>query len=71
MKCLACGLQERLGTGQNQLFVHQDIAVSDTVVEICKNLDALAKVLCLYPYDSSGKFKGKLKAVSYESIQAV
>ena len=68
IKCLARGLQERLGTDQNQLFIHQNTAVSDTVVEICKNLNALAKVLCLYPYDSNGKFKGKLKAVSYESI---
>jgi len=71
IKCLACGLQERLGTGQNQLFLHQHIGGSDSVVEISNNLEALAKVLCLYPYDASGKFKGKLKAVSYESIQAV
>lgn len=72
MKCLAHGLQERLGTHQNQLFVHQDhISESNIIIEICKNLDALAKVLCLYPYDSSGKFKGKPKPVSHESIQAV
>ena len=71
IKCLARGLQERLDTDQNQLYANQETAVSDTVNKICTNLDALAKLLGLYPYDSNGKFKGKLKPVSHESIQPV
>ena len=71
IKCLARGLQERLGPDQNQLYADQETAVSDAINEICTNLDALAKTLGLYPYDSNGKFKGKLKAVSHESIQPV
>ncbi|KAF8231805.1 hypothetical protein L208DRAFT_1275308, partial [Tricholoma matsutake] len=71
IKCLACKLQERLGTDQNQLYANQETAVSDTVNVICTNLDALAKTLGLYPYDSNGKFKGKLKPVSHESIKPV
>lgn len=69
IKCLARGLQERLGTNQNQLYADQETVALDTVNEICKNLEALAKVLGLYPYDSNGKFKGKLKPISHESIQ--
>lgn len=71
IKCLARGLQERLGKDQNQLYADQETAVSDAINEICTNLDALAKALGLYPYDSNGKFKGKLKPVSHESIQPV
>ena len=71
IKCLARELQERLGTDQNQLYADQETAVSDTVNVISTNLDALAKTLGLYPYDSNGKFKGKLKPVSHESIQPV
>jgi len=71
IKCLACGLQERLGTNQTQLYSDQEIAESDAVNKICTNLDAFAKCLGLYPYDSHGRFKGKLKPVSHESIQPV
>ena len=34
-KCLACGLQERLDTDQNQLYADQENAESDSVNEIC------------------------------------
>jgi hypothetical protein len=34
-------------------------------------LDALARVLGLYPVNKSGKFKGRLKPVSHKNIQAV
>src|SRR5277367_482823 len=42
-----------------------------TVRNITQKLDGLAKLLNLYPYDSNGNFEGKLKTVSYKSIQAV
>jgi hypothetical protein len=71
IRCLACGLQARLGTHQNQLYVDQDVEGEDTLVQICTNLDVFGKALRLYPYDSNGRFQGKLKPVSYESIQAV
>src|SRR6266478_8737600 len=71
IKCLAWGLQERLGADQNQLYADQETVAVDTFTEICTNLDAFAKVLRLYPYDSNGKFKGKLKPISNESIQPV
>lgn len=70
IKCLARGLQERLGTDQNQLYANRETVVSD-VDEISAHLDGLAKILGLYPYDSNGKFKGKLNPVSFESIQPV
>jgi len=74
IKCLARGLQEKLGRGYTKLFKsHQkkDLSDKETVDGIGTKLDALTKLLNLYPYDSKGKFQGKLKAVSYKSIQAV
>ena len=37
---------------------------------LLKKVDGLAKLLNLYPYDSDGQFREKLKAVSYTSIKA-
>jgi hypothetical protein len=71
IKCLARGLQERLGTGRDQLYYDQETAPVDAVNKISTNLDALAKILGLYPYDPNGKFKGKLKPILNESIQPV
>jgi len=45
MKCLARRIQERLGTGPEPAILSIRYCMSDTVVEICKHLDALAKVL--------------------------
>ncbi len=42
-----------------------------TTIILGLKLDALARVLGLYPVNKSGKFKGKLKPVSHKKIQAV
>lgn len=74
IKCLAHGLQVKLEKDKAKPFLDEGISTipNDYIVEgISTRLGALAKVLHLYPYDSKGKFTGKLKAVSNESIQAV
>ena len=74
IKCLARGLQERLGEKDTRLFKHQQIhklSKEEIILDISGKLDALAKLLDLYPYDSEGQFQGKLKPISYISIQAV
>jgi len=74
IKCLARGLQERLDQDTDKLFNNQDISnMSDNDITkgISSKIDALAQVLHLYPYNSKGHFKGKLKPISYSSIQAV
>ena len=46
--------------------------VSDEVLcHIGSKLEALAKLLNLYPYDEEGVFRGKFMDVSYKSIQGV
>ena len=74
LKCLARGLQEKLEEDHTKLFKnYQRNQLSDKakVNGITQKLDGLARLLNLYPYDSDGHFQGKLKAVSYKSIQAV
>lgn len=74
IKALACGLQEKLGDDANILFNNQKFSTmsNDQIThDISGKLDGFAKTLQLYPYNSQGHFKGKLKPISYESIQAV
>jgi len=74
IKCLVRGLQERLGDDTSKLFKHQDFNTrsDDEIVSgVGEKLDSFAKLLQLYPYNSQGNFKGKLKPISYDSIQAV
>ena len=40
----------------------------EIVHSISGKLDALSKLLLLYPYNSQGQFQGKLQPVSYKSI---
>ena len=74
IKCLACGLEEKLGRDKDKLFYNQNIGTmsdDDITKGISKKIDAMANVLHLYPYNSQGHFKGKLKQISYNSIEAV
>ena len=74
LKCLARGLQEKLEEDHTKLFKHyksNQLSDKAKVNGITQKLDGLARLLNLYPYDSDGQFQGKLKAVSYKSIQAV
>jgi len=74
IKCLARGLQERLGEKDTRLFKHHQkhtLSKKEMITDISGKLDALAKLLNLYPCNSAGQFQGKLKSVSYASIQAV
>ena len=43
----------------------------EIINNISGKLDALSKLLLLYPHSSQGQFQGKLHPVSYKSIQAV
>ena len=69
---LAQALQEKLGDGQKMLFKKADTVDSDhQITAIGEKLDRLAKALKLHSYDNHGQFKGKLKPISYASIQPV
>jgi CxC5 like cysteine cluster associated with KDZ transposases len=74
IKSLARVLQEKLGDNSARLFKQQEMnnmVQQEIVNKIGGKLDALAKLLLLYPYNSQGQFQGKLQPVSYKSIQAV
>ena len=74
IKCLAHGLEEKLGRDNDKLFYNQNIGTmsdDDITKGISKKIDAMANNLHLYPYNSQGHFKGKLKQISYNSIEAV
>ena len=74
LKCLARALQEKLEEDHIRLFKHYQkdrLSGKEKVDGITQKLDGLAKLLNLYPYDSDGHFQGKLKTISYKSIQAV
>ena len=75
IKALARGLFQNLGDTSNTLFqktkgrgqMTEDAALNAVSVK----LDALAKVLDLYPYDETAKMTGKLKSVSHDAIKPV
>ena len=73
LKCLARALHEKLGEDNTKLFKSyqkNQLSENERVDGITQKVDGLAKLLNLYPYDSDGQFRGKLKAVSYTSIKA-
>jgi len=47
------------------------LSKEEIILDISGKLDALAKLLDLDPCDSEGQFQGKLKPISYTSIQGV
>ena len=60
IKCLARGLEEKLGQDKDKLFHNQNIGImSEDVITkgISKKIDAMANVLHLYPYNSQGHLK--------------
>src|SRR3981189_1545787 len=75
IKALACGLFQNLGNTSNTLFqktegrgqMTEDAALNAVSVK----LDALAKVLDLYPNNKTAKMTGKLKPVSHDAIKPV
>jgi hypothetical protein len=75
IKALARGLFQKLGDTSNALFqktegrgqMTEDTALNAASVK----LDALAKILDLYPYDKRAKMTGKLKSVSHNAIEPV
>jgi hypothetical protein len=76
IKCLARGLEEKLGQDKNKLFHNEfenigTMSEDDITKGISRKIDAMANVLDLSPYNSQGRFKGKLKPISYSSIEAV
>ena len=68
MKALANALNEKL---DSQAFYQGDSDNKETITTLGGKLDKLAKVLKLYPYNSKGKFQGKLSSVSHKEIQPI
>jgi hypothetical protein len=75
IRCLANAVKTRLDEQNSLLLKESDMDVEGseqkTNIAIGLKLDALARELRLYPVNKSGKFKGKLMAVSNKNIQLV
>lgn len=73
IKGLARALQENFTDKESMLFNHHEITHETTENQktglVGEKLGDLAKVLKMHPYNTSNRFLGKLKAVSYKSIQ--
>jgi CxC5 like cysteine cluster associated with KDZ transposases len=73
IKALARAVEEKLGNDSSTLFRASEIQThmsSDTITNtLATKLDGLAKILSLHPYDTHGRFIGKLKSVSYIDIE--
>ena len=75
IKALANALHDKL---EDQIYTLQRDDQKDTrdsnsalINSVGKKLDQFSKHLNLYPYNSRGKFQGKLKAISHAQIQPV
>ena len=72
IKALANALHDKLG---DDIYTLQrdDEQNSDTALinSVGRKLDQFSKDLSLYPYNSRGKFQGKLKTISHAQIQPV
>ena len=75
IKALAHALHDKL---EDQIYTLQrddekDIGDSNSALinSVGKKLDQFSKDLNLYPYNSRGKFQGKLKTISHAQIQPV
>ena len=74
MKCLADTMDKKLYMQQNIRLLKKSDHVTDTKIRVNHiglKLDALAKLLCLNPYDDNGQFQHKLNPVSHKSIQSI
>lgn len=75
IRCFGRAVQKRLDEESDSLLKESDMDAEGSdrkaSIAIGLKLDALARVLGLYPINKSGKFKGKLKAVSHKSVQPV
>ena len=64
-------LEEEKASLLKEMDVDDEGSEDKTAIALGLKMDDLARVLGLYPVNKSGKFKGKLKAVSHQKIQAV
>jgi hypothetical protein len=75
IRCFGTALRKRLAEGNVSLLKESDMdadgSEQKTAIALGMKLEATAKVLGLYPINKSGKFKGKLKAVSHKQVQAI
>ncbi|KAM6493429.1 hypothetical protein JOM56_011563, partial [Amanita muscaria] len=75
IRCFGSAVQKRLEEENESLLKESDVdaegSVQKTNIAIGLKLDALARVVGLYPINKSGQFKGKLKAVSHKGVQPV
>jgi hypothetical protein len=75
IRCLGYALNGRLRETSNHLLKRSELNASMTeekvAIALGLKIDALAKLLDLYPYKMNGKFKGNLRPVSQEAIQPV
>ena len=73
IKALARALQEKLADQIYTLQKDDDTVTTNNALinSVGGKLDQFAKHLNLYPYNSRGKFQGKLKTISHAQIQPV
>jgi hypothetical protein len=73
IRCLGNAVKKRLDEGNKSLLKETDAHDSEQKMSIAigLKLDALAKVLGLFPVNKSGKFRGRLKPVSHQDVQPV
>jgi hypothetical protein len=73
IKALARAVEEKLGDNSNTLLqaseIHTHTSSNIITNTISSKLDGLAKTLGLHPYDTHGRFTGKLKSVSHADIE--
>lgn len=72
IRSLARALNDKMDSEATYLFKTGTIRSNpkDTITDIGAKLDGMAKILKLDPFDEEGVFQGKLKTVSYKSIEA-
>jgi hypothetical protein len=75
IRCLGTAVKKRLDEENTPLLEEFDMDAEGSekkaAIAIGLKLDALAKVLGLYPINKSGKFKRKLKPVSHKQVQPI
>ena len=75
IRCLGLAVNKRLDGENASLLKEVDMDAGGSeqkkAIALGLKLEALAKVLGLYPINKSGKFKGKLKPVSHDQVQPI
>ena len=72
IKALACALYDKLDDDIHTLQTDDERDTQKPLIHTVEGkLDKFSKNLNLYPYNSKGKFQGKLKNISHAQIQSI